>query len=61
MRPHPLEAWRPRINESPRVATSRGGAGLWLGPALVAVTFPPQWLRIGFHVILSLKKVNEEH
>ena len=59
----PMTLGCPRSRAAHRWPHFKGKApGLWFGPAPIAVIFfRPQWLGIGFHVRLSLKKVNEEH
>lgn len=58
----PFEAWLRKINKSSQVATlQRGGKESLFRSGPCNSYFRPQQLGIGFHVILSLKKVNEEH
>lgn len=62
MQPSPFEAWLPKINRGSQVAAlQRGGTGSLFRPRPCHSYFCPQQLGIGFHVVLSLKKVNEEH
>lgn len=63
MPPYAFEAWLPKINGSSQVATlQRPGTGsLFRSNPYSSYFSSPQWLGIGFHVRLSLKKVNEDH